>query len=79
MAISTSRKVHACDHLGLPAWGFHSEADIRAAARRAFLLAHPDKTSAPDNGKIAAIRRARGALLEGLKEDVRREPMVVDR
>ena len=81
MSISTLEKVSACNSIGLSVWGFHSEADVRAAARGAFLRAHPDKTSTPtDNGRIAAIRRARGVLVESLREDARArpEPMDVD-
>ena len=76
--LSTVGKVDACNTVGLPAWGFHTEADVRGASRRACVRVHPDKTSVPDDGQVTRILHARDRLVSDLRVEPRYAPMDVD-
>jgi hypothetical protein len=77
--LSTVGKIDACNTIGLlPVWGFHADADVRRASRRACVRVHPDKTSVPDDGQVMRILHARDRLLSNMRVEQRCSPMDVD-
>lgn len=76
--LSTLGTVDACAAIGLPAWGFHSEAEIRTASRRACVRVHPDKTNVHDDGQVTRILQARERLIADMRVEPRYVPMDVE-